>query len=95
MINKVITFLVGFVGGCTFGGLYFKSKYEKIADTEIKDMMDWYEAKLNKTEETVEEKKDMEHLLAMDNQFHETLFESCGSKMLEQQLKRNLHLTLY
>lgn len=62
MISKVITFLVGFVGGCTFGGLYFKSKYEKLADAEIKDMMDWYEARLNKTEETVEEKKDMEEI---------------------------------
>ena len=55
MINKVIIFLVGFVGGCTFSGLYFKSKYEKLADAEIKDMMDWYEARLNKTEETVEQ----------------------------------------
>lgn len=51
------------------------------------------EQQLAKLEETIflskyyEEKKDMEHLLAMDNQFHETLFESCGSKMLEQQLK--------
>lgn len=34
-----------------------------------------------------EEKKDMEHLLKMDSQFHEVLFESCGSKMLEHQLK--------
>ena len=34
-----------------------------------------------------EEKKDMEHLLKMDRQFHEVLFESCGSKMLEHQLK--------
>ena len=34
-----------------------------------------------------EEKKDMEHLLKMDSQFHEMLFESCGSKMLEHQLK--------
>ena len=34
-----------------------------------------------------EEKKDMEHLLKMDSQFHEVLFESCGSKMLENQLK--------
>lgn len=34
-----------------------------------------------------EEKKDMEHLLNMDSQFHEVLFESCGSKMLEHQLK--------
>ena len=33
-----------------------------------------------------EEKKDMEHLLKMDSQFHEVLFESCGSKMLEHQL---------
>ena len=32
-------------------------------------------------------KKDMEHLLKMDSQFHEVLFESCGSKMLEHQLK--------
>lgn len=34
-----------------------------------------------------EKKKDMEHLLKMDSQFHEVLFESCGSKMLEHQLK--------
>ena len=34
-----------------------------------------------------EEKQDMEHLLKMDSQFHEVLFESCGSKMLEHQLK--------
>ena len=34
-----------------------------------------------------EEKKDMEHLLKMDSQFHEVLFESCGSKMMEHQLK--------
>ena len=34
-----------------------------------------------------EEKKDMKHLLKMDSQFHEVLFESCGSKMLEHQLK--------
>ena len=34
-----------------------------------------------------EEKKDMEHLLKMDSQFHEVLFESCGSKMLEHQMK--------
>ena len=34
-----------------------------------------------------EEKKDMEQLLKMDSQFHEVWFESCGSKMLEHQLK--------
>ena len=34
-----------------------------------------------------EEKKDMEHLLKVDSQFHEVMFESCGSKMLEHQLK--------
>ena len=51
------------------------------------------EEQLNKLEETIllskfyEEKKDMEHLLAMDSQFHEILFESCGSKILEHQLK--------
>lgn len=48
---------------------------------------------LDKLEEIIllskfyEEKKDMEHLLKMDSQFHEVLFESCGSKMLEHQLK--------
>ena len=48
---------------------------------------------LDKLEEIIllskfyEEKKDMEHLLKMDSQFHEILFESCGSKMLEHQLK--------
>ena len=48
---------------------------------------------MNKGEEIIllskfyEEKKDMEHLLNMDSQFHEVLFESCGSKMLEHQLK--------
>ena len=51
------------------------------------------QAQLDKLEEIIllskfyEEKKDMEHLLNMDSQFHEILFESCGSKMLEHQLK--------
>ena len=51
------------------------------------------QAQLDKLEEIIllsrfyEEKKDMKHLLDMDSQFHEVLFESCGSKMLEHQLK--------
>lgn len=48
---------------------------------------------LNRLEETLylsrfyEAKNDMEHLVAMDSQFHEILFESCGSRILEHQLK--------
>ena len=34
-----------------------------------------------------EEKNDVEKLLAMDGEFHEVLYASCGSKILEHQLK--------
>lgn len=34
-----------------------------------------------------EEKSDIDHLFTLDSQFHEVLYESCGSKMLEHLLK--------
>lgn len=33
-----------------------------------------------------EEKEDFEHLLSLDSQFHEVLYEACGSKMLQHLL---------
>lgn len=54
------------------------------------------EEQLNQLDEIIclskfyEEKNDSEHLVKMDGQFHEVLYASCGSHMLEQQLK-SLH----
>jgi len=51
------------------------------------------EEQLNHLEEIIfltkyyEQKNDAEHLLMMDGQFHEVLYASCGSKILENQLR--------